>query len=153
MTSRTGDRPADDRAPNAPTSWFSALSRPQCEKLLAEHDVGRIAWRASTGLQLLPVSYLWHEGGIVFRTSPHGVLAELLEPNDVVFEVDMLDQRSHAGWSVMMNGRANGVSSPAELSQLWSADGPVPWAADGVRTMFVRVTPHQITGRSVIRKS
>jgi len=153
MISPGVDRSGDDRDPASPTSWFSPLSRSQCEELLAEHDVGRIAWRASTGLQLLPVSYVWYEGGIVFRTSPHGVLAELIEPSDVVFEVDRLDQQSHTGWSVMVNGRAHGVSSPADLTELWSADGPVPWASVGVRNFFVRVTPRQMSGRSVIRRS
>ena len=153
MTSPRSDRPDDDGAANAPTSWFSPLSRPQCEKLLAEHDVGRIAWRASTGLQLLPVSYMWQDGAIIFRTSPDGVLAELIEPIDVVFAVDRLDEHSHTGWSVMVNGRARRVLSSADLTRLRSADGPVPWAAGGVRQLFVRITPDQITGRSVIRRS
>jgi nitroimidazol reductase NimA-like FMN-containing flavoprotein (pyridoxamine 5'-phosphate oxidase superfamily) len=153
MTGPGVDRPGDDRDADGPTTWFSALSRSQCEELLAEHDVGRIAWRASTGLQLLPVSYMWREGDIVFRTSPHGVLAELIEPSDVVFGVDMLDQHAHTGWSVVVNGRAEGVSSPDDLSRLRSTEGPVPWAAGGVRNFYVRITPEQITGRSVIRKS
>ena len=153
MTGPRVDRPENDRDPNAPTSWFSPLTRSQCEDLLADHDVGRIAWHASTGLQLLPVSYVWDEGGIVFRTSPHGVLAELVEPSDVVFGVDMLDQHAHTGWSVVVNGRAEGVSSPEDLSRLRSTDGPVPWADGGVRNFYIRITPDQITGRSVTRKS
>ena len=116
-------------------------------------DVGRIAWRASSGLQLLPVSYAWHEGAIVFRTSPHGVLAELADPHDVVFEVDRLDQHAHTGWSVMVNGQAQGVSAASELAQLWSVEGAVPWADGGVRHLYIKITPQQITGRSVVRQT
>ena len=60
-----------------PTTRLTPLSRSECEELLAANAVGRIAWHASTGLQLLPISYAWHDGQIVFRTSPQGVLAEL----------------------------------------------------------------------------
>jgi len=87
-------QPDRDRGPSSPTPRISLLGRSQCEKLLAEDDVGRIAWRASSGLQLLPVNYAWHDGAIVLRISPDGVLAELVDPHDVVFEVDQLDQSS-----------------------------------------------------------
>jgi menaquinone-dependent protoporphyrinogen oxidase len=142
-----------DRGANDPTSRISPLGRSHCERLLAEGDVGRIAWRARSGLQLLPVSYAWHEGGIVFRTSPHGVLAELRDPHDVVFEVDLLDQQSHTGWSIMVSGRAQGVSAAAELVKLWSVEGAVPWVDGGKRDLYIQITPDQITGRSVVRET
>lgn len=122
------------------------LSAARCRELLAAHHVGRIAWSAAGGLQLLPVSYAFHRGSIVFRTSPYGVLSELIRPADVVFEVDELDPHAGRGWSVVLTGRAEAVAEPAELVQLWTVDGLVPWAA-GVRTLFISVTPRQITGR------
>jgi uncharacterized protein len=134
-----------------PATRLTPLSRSECEELLAANTIGRIAWQASTGLQLLPISYVWHDGRIVFRTSPQGVLAELAQGGDVVFEVDALDQRSHTGQSVVVSGGAQGVSSPAELTELWGVEGAVPWAA-GARNLFISITPSRITGRSLSRE-
>ena len=101
---------------------------------------------SSDGLQLLPVSYALHHGAIVFRTSPYGVLSELVRPVEVNFEVDDLDSETRTGWSVVVTGRAQAVAEPRDLVELWTVDGVTPWAA-GVRTLFIEVTPRQITGR------
>jgi nitroimidazol reductase NimA-like FMN-containing flavoprotein (pyridoxamine 5'-phosphate oxidase superfamily) len=122
------------------------LSDARCRQLLAEHHIGRIAWNGADGLQLLPVSYALHHGAVVFRTSPYGVLSELVRPVDVIFEVDELDSESRTGWSVVVTGRAQAVAEPRDLVELWTVDGVTPWAA-GVRTLFIEVTPRQITGR------
>ena len=45
---------------------------------------GRIAWQAANGPQILPITYTWHDDGLVFRTSPYGVLSELVRPKAVV---------------------------------------------------------------------
>ncbi|HZA04589.1 MAG TPA: pyridoxamine 5'-phosphate oxidase family protein [Propionibacteriaceae bacterium] len=125
---------------------YRVLSVDRCQQLLAEHHVGRMAWAGADGLQLLPVSYAFHRGSVVFRTSPYGVLSELVRPADVIFEVDELDPDARTGWSVVVAGRAQAVAEPRDLVQLWTVDGVIPWA-DGVRTLFIEVTPRQITGR------
>jgi uncharacterized protein len=124
----------------------SPLSVDRCRHLLADHHVGRIAWAGTDGLQLLPVSYAYHRGSLVFRTSPYGTLSELVRPVDVIFEVDDLDQEFRAGWSVVVTGRAQAVAEPSSLVELWTVDGITPWSA-GVRNLFIEVTPGQITGR------
>ncbi len=122
------------------------LSVERCRQLLAEHHVGRIAWVGADGLQLLPVSYALHRGSVVFRTSPYGVLSELVRPVDAIFEVDDLDPELRAGWTVVVTGRAQPIAEPRDLVELWTVDGVTPWAA-GVRNLFIEVTPRQITGR------
>ena len=124
----------------------SVLSAERCRQLLTEHHVGRVAWEGADGLQLLPVSYAFHRNAVIFRTSPYGVLSELVRPVDVVFEVDELDTEFRTGWSVVVTGRALAVAEPRELVQLWTVDGLTPWA-EGVRTLFIEVTPRKITGR------
>jgi nitroimidazol reductase NimA-like FMN-containing flavoprotein (pyridoxamine 5'-phosphate oxidase superfamily) len=42
------------------TSNFAELSRSECEKLLAEHSVGRVGLAAPTGPQILPVTYAYY---------------------------------------------------------------------------------------------
>ena len=44
-----------------PTSEFRAITPAHCEELLQSQSVGRIAWQAADGLQILPVTYAWHE--------------------------------------------------------------------------------------------
>ena len=74
---------------------FSAISPTRCTELLSSQSVGRVAWQSTHGLQILPVTYAYYEGTIIFRTSPNSVLSDLSDLSEVVFEIDELDQRSH----------------------------------------------------------
>jgi nitroimidazol reductase NimA-like FMN-containing flavoprotein (pyridoxamine 5'-phosphate oxidase superfamily) len=125
-----------------------AISEPDCIELLQAHDVGRLAWQTADGPQILPISYVFHEGRVVFRTSPYGPMSELIRPAEVALEIDELDLQRRAGWSVVVQGRAEPVDEPAELVRLWAVDGAVPWAA-GVRNLFIQITPRRITGRTL----
>jgi nitroimidazol reductase NimA-like FMN-containing flavoprotein (pyridoxamine 5'-phosphate oxidase superfamily) len=125
---------------------FTAMSESQCRDLLQTHHVGRIAWQAADGQQILPVTYAWYDDSLVFRTSPYGLLSELVRPTDVALEIDELNEDRRTGWSVMVQGRAQAVAEPANLVELWAIDGLVPWAP-GVRTLFIQVVPRRTTGR------
>jgi len=70
----------------------------------------------------LPVTDVWHDNSVIFRTSPYGPLSELSQPTNVAFEVDEIDQQHHQGWSVVVHGRAQGVVRSDEVVRLW------PWA-------------------------
>jgi nitroimidazol reductase NimA-like FMN-containing flavoprotein (pyridoxamine 5'-phosphate oxidase superfamily) len=98
------------------------------------------------------VTYAVHDGTIIFRTSPYGVLSELIRPTDVALEIDELDQESRRGWSVVVQGRAQGVAEPAQLVRIWTVGGLVPWAS-GVRNVFIQIIPQRITGRDVPARS
>lgn len=126
---------------------FGEIPRDRCEELLAAHHAGRIGFNGADGPQILPVTYQYRNGGIVFRTSPHGVLASLTRRTSVAFEIDGIDEASESGWSVLVHGFAQAVAHNLELTMLWET-GPVPWA-DGIRNLFVEITPHRITGRVV----
>jgi hypothetical protein len=67
------------------------------------------------GPQILPVTYACHDGTIIFRTSPHGVLSELVRPTDVALEIDELDQERRHGWSVVVPGRAQIAAASWDL--------------------------------------
>jgi uncharacterized protein len=131
------------------TEAFRPISPTRCQELLKSQCIGRVAWQAADGLQILPVTYACHDGTIIFRTSPYGVLSELIRPTDVALEIDELDRR---GWSVVVQGRAQGVAEPAQLVRVWTVGGVVPWAS-GVRNLFIQIVPHQITGREVAARS
>jgi nitroimidazol reductase NimA-like FMN-containing flavoprotein (pyridoxamine 5'-phosphate oxidase superfamily) len=133
-----------------PATRQRVMGSRECADLLAVHDVGRVAWSAGTGPQILPVSYTWSLGSIAFRTSPYGLLSELILPTEVVFEIDDLDHEHQRGWSVVVHGLAQAVASPAELTHLWAEDGVGPWA-DGIRNLFIAVAPRLLRGRAFSR--
>jgi len=126
------------------------LSELECARLLASHSVGRVAWQAADGQQILPVTYLFWSGLLFFRTAPHGILSELVRPTDVAFEVDELDQDRRSGWSVVVGGQARAVAAPAEISELLATETLVPWAPGG-RILLIQIKPSRIRGRSLRR--
>ena len=136
---------------DAPFPSFTTLSEPECVRLLESHSVGRVAWQAADGPQILPVTYVFRSDLAYFRTTPHGILSELVRPTGVALEVDDLDHRTRTGWSVVVQGLARGVAAPAEVARLWEMDNLVPWAPGG-RTLFIQITPTRIRGRSIHRE-
>lgn len=148
MVELASDRFRDDES----TGEFRAISPARCQELLQSQSVGRVAWQAADGPQILPVTYAWFEGTIIFRTSPYGVLSELIRPTEVALEIDEIDQKTHRGWSVVVQGRAQGVAQPDELVRMWTVGGVVPWAS-GVRNVFIQITPRKVTGRTVAARS
>lgn len=130
------------------TSHFAELTEADCRQKLAGRTTGRVGWTSGSGQYILPVTYALHADKVVFRTSPYGVLSQLTRPADVAFEIDEIDEGSGQGWSVLVQGRTEGVVLPSDLVALWADPGLVPWAA-GTRNIFVAVTPHTISGRSV----
>ena len=130
------------------TSNFVELSEARCRELLATTTVGRVGWNAPDGPQVLPVNFAWDAGQIVFRTSPYGVLAQLVHRQRVAFQVDEIDEAARSGWSVQVRGTAEGLKQSARLLGLWQSDSVVPWAS-GTRPLFIAITPTTITGRAV----
>jgi nitroimidazol reductase NimA-like FMN-containing flavoprotein (pyridoxamine 5'-phosphate oxidase superfamily) len=131
---------------------FKPISPSRCQELLESQSIGRIAWQAADGPQILPVTYAYHERTIIFRTSPYGVLSELIRPTDVAMEIDELDQERRQGWSVVVQGRAQSVAEPDQLVRMWTVSGVVPWAS-GIRNVFIQIIPYRITGRIAAERS
>jgi hypothetical protein len=130
------------------TGHFVELAEADCRQKLAGRTTGRVGWTFGSAQYILPVTYALYTDKVVFRTSPYGVLSQLARPTNVAFEVDEIDEGSGRGWSVLVQGRTEGVVLPYDLATLWADPGLVPWAP-GTRNIFVAVTPHTISGRSV----
>jgi hypothetical protein len=109
MTSPQDERPA--------VGNFAELSEADCKELLAQHSAGRIGFMAGDGPQILPVTYQFRNGSVVFRTSPAGPLAELVRRTSVAFEIDNIDEQNKSGWSVLVGGihRSDGSQLPAPI--------------------------------------
>ena len=131
-----------------PSSHFREIPPGECEAKLRDQTTGRVAWNAPDGPQILPVTYGMFGGDIVFRTSPYGVLSQLIRPTPVAFEIDDIDQAHGAGWSVLVRGRAGAIVAPYELVSLWSQPGIVP-RAPGTRNLWIGISVTPISGRRV----
>jgi len=136
---------SQDRKPS--TGRFIELSEAECKELLAQHTAGRVGFVAPEGPQILPVTYQYRAGSVIFRTSPVGVLSGLVRRTSVAFEIDGIDELSHSGWSVIVLGFAQAMAHNYLLTSAWET-GPVPWA-EGTRNLFIEITPRTISGRSV----
>ncbi|WP_113701545.1 pyridoxamine 5'-phosphate oxidase family protein [Nonomuraea lactucae] len=145
------DRPPGvGRAQAGPT--LEALAPEECLRLIAPGGIGRVAFGGLHGPIVLPVNYKMHEGAIVFRTAYGGPMDQSLRTGlegvevKIGFEVDQIDEARREGWSVLVQGPAHHVP-PEELRQVTGA-GVSPWAG-GERELYIRIVPHQITGRRI----
>ncbi len=130
-----------------------ALDEAECLRLVAQHEVGRIAYAGRFGPTVLPVNYRLFEGSIVFRTGMDSPLDEDLQTGianaeyKVAFEIDDLDPVTHEGWSVLIQGPVHHVTAPEERAAVAKA-GVNPWAG-GPKERYLRVMPTRITGRRI----
>ena len=62
-----------------PVTYFSRLDADECWALLADAEVGRIAWLGPDGINIVPVNFRTREGAIVFHTAHGTMLAALID--------------------------------------------------------------------------
>ena len=125
------------------------LAGDECCRLLASRPHGRVGFTGRDGPQVLPVNHVVLGGDIYFRCAAYSDLARDVCQDRVAFEVDLIDDETRTGWSVLVVGRAEAVNHPDDLVMLWAEDGPHP-SAPGTRTLHVRITPQSITGRRIV---
>jgi nitroimidazol reductase NimA-like FMN-containing flavoprotein (pyridoxamine 5'-phosphate oxidase superfamily) len=129
------------------------LDEAESLRLISAGAIGRIAYQSRFGPAVLPVNYRWYDGAVVFRTARHSALDEDLQTGIsggdylVAFEIDEIDVLGRQGWSVLIQGPAHHVASGAERAAAEQADVE-PWPA-GERELFLRITPHRVTGRRI----
>ena len=126
----------------------TSLSRASCVKLLEQERMGRVAFNDWDGPQVLPVSYVYWNGNVVFRTSDHGILAGRSRRSNAAFEIDGIDASAGTAWSVVVRGASREVTNTYELSQVWTNPELVPLAA-GHRPLVIALEPRTITGREL----
>ena len=129
--------------------WFPShlreIDKAECLELLAAHTVGRVAYCDDLGPVVLPVNYALDHDTVLIQISPHSTLATHLRSARASFEIDDFDDYNQSGWSVLVRGNAAYV----ETADLPDDDRPVAWA-EGQRTLHVRITPHDISGRRLL---
>lgn len=139
--------PAVSQAGSSDHGALEVLTAAECYELISPGGVGRVAFTTADGPVVLPVNYAMAGQLVIFRTAPDTLLARYLDCR-AGFEVDRIDEALGRGWSVLVIGHAVRVTSEAEVSRLERHAAVRPWAA-GARDVYVRITPHQISGRRI----
>lgn len=121
------------------------LSSEECERMLAEHGVGLVAFVNQDGQQLVPVNYVVRDArDVIFRTSDDSMLASLADGHvDVAFAVTEQAETDKHGWNVAVRGSTT-AQDPDELI----GAPPQAWAG-GRRAVLVRLHAREIDGRRV----
>jgi uncharacterized protein len=122
------------------------LNPEECRQLIVGGGVGRVAFRAPSGQQIITVNFELCGDSIVLRTTPYTELGRHGPGREAAFEVDALDREQRSGWSVVARGRLHMASTPAQLAEIRTRRDPQPWP-EGVRSLYLTLRWDDITGR------
>jgi uncharacterized protein len=125
---------------------FEILSEQQCRELLASRDLGRIAFPVGDEIEIFPVNYATDGTIVVFRTGT-GTKLTGSTASRVAFEVDDWDAAKKVGWSVVLKGVAEEVTSGTDpFSTALRTRNVVP-LVPGEHDYWIAVYPATISGR------
>lgn len=118
-----------------------------CWELVAQQTVGRLAVAVDGQPDVFPVNYVVEDRTIVIHTMPGLKLASAIFGRGVAFEVDTLDADRRAGWSVVIQGKAEEITGTEPLLDA-EALGIRPWA-ESPKYRYLRIQPTQVVGRRI----
>jgi len=132
----------------APT--LRQLSTEDCYRLLGSHQIGRLGVNADRYPLIFPVNYAMDGDVVVIRTNA-GLKLTAADHANVAFEVDDIDPIRRVGWSVLVRGLAEEMTSEHrdDLIERTKAAGVEPWAP-GERGHWLRIVPQMVTGRVIV---
>lgn len=135
-------------ARTAPT--LQELGPEDCYRLLSTHNIGRLGVNGEQYPLIFPVNYALDHDVVVIRTNP-GLKLTAADHANVAFEVDDIDPIRRVGWSVLVRGLAEELTSEhrKDLIERTKAAGVEPWAP-GEHGHWMRIVPHMVTGRVIV---
>jgi nitroimidazol reductase NimA-like FMN-containing flavoprotein (pyridoxamine 5'-phosphate oxidase superfamily) len=119
------------------------MSEEHCWEFLASEEVGRVAEVIDGRVEIFPVNYGLDGHAIIFRTNAGLKMAGTFG-REVAFEVDRIDETAHLGWSVVIHGDVQDITSLENPKRL---EGPRPWSGD--KDFLLMIRPRSISGRRV----
>jgi nitroimidazol reductase NimA-like FMN-containing flavoprotein (pyridoxamine 5'-phosphate oxidase superfamily) len=129
---------------SGPTGAAEELPTHESLALLREAPVGRLAVVVDGAPDIFPVNHVVDHGTVVFRTA-RGSKFWGAAGLPVAFEVDGYDASTGQAWSVVVHGKGEVLSRSDDV--LEALQLPIfPWQS-GAKPEFVRIVPHEITGR------
>ncbi|MGW3355477.1 pyridoxamine 5'-phosphate oxidase family protein [Streptomyces bungoensis] len=127
---------------------FHVLDRQECLRRMAKVQVGRVVYTRRALPAVLPVNFsLDTDSSVLLRTSARSDLVRAIDGVVVAFEADDFDPSTRSGWSVVVTGRANLVTDPAEHERL-ARTGPRSWVVP-TEGVFLRIEAELVTGREL----
>ena len=124
----------------------SSPDEQQCQYLLASKDIGQIAFSVQGEPEIFPLNYAADASTVVIRTG-EGTKLQLAVMLRVAFEVDDWDAATGVGWSVVIKGVAEEITSGIDPFAMALRSRRVVPLAPGVREYWIAVYPGEITGR------
>jgi uncharacterized protein len=157
MTSNASDESTDPKPPaevgsplpDEPTSEVLVLPREECLRLLASHRFGRLAVAMDSPV-IRPVNYVFDERSqsVAFRTADGSKFHAMLINGNAAFEIDGIDPGSRTGWSVIIVGITEVVTSATELRRL-NRLGLETWTP-GHKAHWMRIRAWTVSGRRIV---
>lgn len=127
------------------------LDRPECLRLLAEQEIGRIAVNVLDWPQpvIRPVNYVFDQPSqsVLIRSGLGSKLYALIRSAKAAFEIDDVDPVGRVGWSVIVEGFTEEITSP-ELRRI-EALGLEPWPP-GPKGHWIRIRANTVSGRRMV---
>ncbi len=115
-------------------------------RLLGSVPIGRIVFTERALPAIRPVNHVLVDGDVVLRC--HSGAALLGAINQVVaYEADAIDPETHAGWSVIITGKAEEIIDADEVARY---EGLLRPHVDLTMHHVVRIRPELITGFELI---
>lgn len=124
---------------------LEVLGPEECDRLLADSSIGRVAFVRAGSAELFPVNFAYSNKRIVFRSAVGSKLDAAAIRKSVAFEIDGWDTTSMSGWSVVVTGTLRVV--PENEQERVEALGLVTWVTTDQEMQAVEIIPDTITGR------
>jgi len=132
------------------TVTVQVLDEAECRRLLADQEVGRVAFVDGDGFPVvMPVNYVV-DGDLVALRTESGAKADHLPLHRVAFEVDAVEGADETGWSVLVQGYGQDVTDAVgERFEDLRRRGITSWAP-GQRNRWLTIDIHRISGRRIV---
>jgi uncharacterized protein len=121
------------------------ISRAECLDLLAQADLGRVAFVNGALPEVIPVCYTVAGDTVVFGVHSASPLARQMEGSVVAFQADSFDAQRKCGWQVRAIGSYRSAVSPDELA-VAGAVVPQPWTIGEVLELVVQLDLEVVGG-------
>lgn len=123
------------------------LTSMECRRLLAQRRLGRVAVVGEDGPAVYPVNYTLDRDAVLLHTDEPSTFGQ---GSQIALQVDDLDESRHAGWSVVVRGRAAEVDQPDEQEAGGELPPQRPPGA-GRSGHYIRLRQVSISGRRIDR--
>lgn len=121
----------------------TVLNDDEAWRLLSSVPLGRLVTAFGGQLEIFPVNFVTQRGTVLFRTAEGTKLFTTVMSDKVLFEAD--DHTSDEGWSVILRGTADVLTSAEEVHEADRAQ-LMPWVPTE-KLRYVRITPTEISAR------